>query len=288
VKAWTTVLMLGLVAGIVAVQSRLDRSLDALSAENPSLYLWTGRQVKRMVPGLEGLFADIYWLRTVQYFGGQKAFGGGKRFELLYPLIDITVTLDPRLEIAYRYGAIFLSEPRPAGAGEPERGISILEHGVAALPSNWRLRQDLGFLTYLFLNDPERAARILSEAADLPGAPVWLRSLAGDVLIRGGERRAARTMWTQLFQQAEDGMLRENARERLRELDALDRASALTALVAEIEKSTGARPASLAELQRHGSGPLVDPSGTPFEYDRSTGKVRVSPRSRLWRPGHGE
>jgi len=34
-----------------------------------------------------------------------------KRFDLLVPLVNITIALDPRLEIAYRYGATFLAEP---------------------------------------------------------------------------------------------------------------------------------------------------------------------------------
>lgn len=281
-------LVVGLGAGMVATQTRLDRSLDALSAEDPSLYLWTGRQVKRMVPGLDGLFADIYWLRTVQYFGGRRAFAAGKRFELLYPLVDITITLDPRLEIAYRYGAIFLSEPQPTGAGDPEKGISILERGVAALPTNWRLRQDLGFFTYLFLHDGERAARILNEAAKLPGAALWLRTLAADILLKGGERQAARAMWTQMYEQGEEGIIKENAQFRLQALDALDQADALTAAAAEIERRTGGRPASLGEIGTSVRARLVDPSGVPFEYDPSTGKVRVSPRSSLWRPNGGE
>jgi hypothetical protein len=283
-------LVIGLGTGMVMTQTRLDRSQAALSAKDPSLYLWTGRNVKRMVPGFEGLFADIYWLRTVQYFGAQRAFGGGQRFELLYPLIEITVTLDPRLEIAYRYGATFLSEPRPQGAGEPQKGIVILERGVAALPGNWRLRQDLGFFTFLFMHDSQRAARILDEAANLPGAAFWLRTLAADLLLQGGERRASRAMWTQMFQQGEEGVIKENARQRLQELDALDRADALTALVAEIEQRTGRGPASLGEIEAAGlaRGPVVDSSGAPFEYDRATGKVRLSRKSILWRPNTGE
>ena len=87
------------------------------------LYLWSGQHVRRLVPGLRDLLADIYWLRTVQYFGGQRAFAKDKQFELLEPLTDITTTLDPRMEIAYRYGAIFLAEPHPVGAGEPRKAV---------------------------------------------------------------------------------------------------------------------------------------------------------------------
>jgi hypothetical protein len=278
-------LLLGLGAAVVAAQMRVDRSLSALVPGAPSL--WAGREVKRLVPGFEGVFADIYWLRTVQYFGSQRAFAGGKRFELLYPLIDVTVTLDPRLEIAYRYGATFLAEPKPGGAGEPEKAVAVLERGVKALPDNWRLRQHLGFIVYLFLKDPERAARILTEAAEMPGAAFWLRTLAADILQKGGERRAARAMWLQMYEQGEEGIIKENARFRLQALDALDQADALTAAAAEFEKRAGRKPASLAEIASFARARTVDPSGVAFEYDPTSGRVEVSPRSTLWRPDRG-
>ncbi|HET8646727.1 MAG TPA: hypothetical protein VFO85_14630, partial [Vicinamibacteria bacterium] len=53
------------------------RRLDAFvqgSGGKDVLYLWSGRHVKRMFPGFEHLAADIYWIRTVQYFGGKHAF----------------------------------------------------------------------------------------------------------------------------------------------------------------------------------------------------------------------
>ena len=122
-----------------------------------------------LFPGFEGLAADVYWLRTVQYFGGQKAFTQGRDFALLRPLIEITTTLDPRLEIAYRYGAMFLSESPPGGAGRPKEGIEVLEKGARNLPGSWRLRQHLGFFHFLYLKDAHTAAAVLEEAAELPG-----------------------------------------------------------------------------------------------------------------------
>jgi tetratricopeptide (TPR) repeat protein len=284
-KARDVVLIVLLGAAVFVTQRRVDRALDALSRPAPSL--WAGREVKRLVPGFEGLFADVYWLRTVQYYGGQRAYVAGSRYELLYPLIDITVTLDPRLELAYRYGATFLAEPRPAGAGEPEKAVAILERGVAAFPDNWRLRQYLGFIVFLFLHDSERAAKILNEAAELPGAASWLRTLAAELLLRGGERQASRAMWTQMYEQGEEGYIKDNARFRLRELDALDQADALTAAAAAIEKRTGRKPAALAEIGGAAKLRVVDPTGVPFEYDAIKGVVTVSPRSSLWRPQVG-
>jgi len=250
------------------------------------LYLWSGEHVKRLVPGFENLAADIYWLRTVQYFGGQRLFASGKRFELLRPLISITTTLDPRLEIAYRYGAIFLSEPAPLGAGRPREGIEVLEQGAHALPESWRLRQDLGFFHYLYLNDATTAAAVLLEAARIQGAPFWLRTMAADLVARGGNRADSRAMWRQMFEQAEEGIIRENARLRLQILDSLDTKDAVAAAVLRFEKREGRRPARLEELVAAGlwRGPLSDAAGVPFGYDAGTGRVVIREESPMWRP----
>lgn len=280
-------LALLLVAPLVPLsQQRIDRLAGAFRAQEEVLYLWSGEHVKRLVPGFEGLAADIYWLRTVQYFGGQRRYESGKSFELLRPLIDITTTLDPRLEIAYRYGAIFLSEPPPFGAGRPKEGVAVMEKGVEALPDAWRLRQELGFFHFLFLDDAATASRILLEAAEIPGAAFWLRTLAADLLAKDGDRAASRRMWTQMFEQAEEGIIRDNARVRLEILDSLDLADAVARAVSDFHARHARRPARLEELARAGlwRGPLVDAAGVPLGYDVETGRVSIAQSSPLWRP----
>lgn len=274
--------LLGLVFWL---QARIDAHLGLFRAQHEVLYLWSGAHVRRLFPGFENLAADLYWLRAVQYFGGQRVFARDTRMELLEPLLDITVTLDPRLEVAYRYGAIFLAEPAPVGAGRPRQAVALLEKGVAALPENWRIRQDLGFIHFLHLNDHRRASEILLEASRLPGAAFWLKNLAADVLARGGDRATARQMWRQIHDQS-DGVVRANALVNLQVLEALDQAEDLTRRVEEFTRRAGRRPRSLDELRTRGllRGPALDSSGAPFVYDAATGRVRVSPRSTLYRP----
>jgi hypothetical protein len=242
--------------------------------------------VRRLAAGFEDLLADVYWLRTVQYYGLRKAYAMQTRFELLRPLVEITVTLDPRLEIAYRYGAIFLAEPLPAGAGQPEAAVALLERGLRAMPSNWRLAQQAGFFRFFYLHDAEGASRALLEASRVPGAPFWLQTMAADVLARGGERELSRRIWTTMYQQAEEGAMRQNALANLHRLDALDRMDVLQAAVKEFNRRAGRLPASLAELAASGlmPAPPVDPTGVPFDYDARTGMLSIPRRSTLWRP----
>src|SRR6476469_802161 len=58
-------------------------------------------------------------------------------YALLYPMRDITTTLDPRFNIAYRFGAMFLAEPYPSGPGRPDLAIALLEKGLRERPDKW-------------------------------------------------------------------------------------------------------------------------------------------------------
>jgi len=272
------------VPAIPLAQRQIDARFGAFRAQQEALYL-TGEQIRRLSPGFEDLMADLYWLRTVQYYGHQRIWGG-QRFELLGPLVDVVTDLDPRLEIAYRYGAIFLCERPPVGAGDCERGVALLEKGVRNNPLNWRLRQDLGFFLFTFLGDAKRGAVVLQEAARLPGAPFWLESMAAAILYKGGDRETSRRIWQGMYDQAEEGPMKYNAFAHLRYLDALDRAEELMRLVRLYEERTGRKPDSLEQLRSLGllRRPPVDPSGAPFSYDREKGTVTIDRRSGLWRP----
>ena len=64
--------------------------------------------MKRLSLGYDGLLADIYWTRAVQYFGTRHQQQRAQLQSLLAPLLEITTTLDPQLLVAYQFGANFL------------------------------------------------------------------------------------------------------------------------------------------------------------------------------------
>ena len=267
-------------------QRRVDAHRGGQEAYQEGLYLWSGRHVKRLFPGFENLAADIYWIRTVQYFGGRHAFTQDRQFTLLEPLTDITVTLDPRFDIAYRYGAVFLSEPQPTGAGRPASGVALLERGARANPTNWRLRKELAYFHFVFMHDAQKAAQELLAAAQVPGAADWLRTMAADVLGKGGDRETARRMWRQMYEDEEAGVLKVNALTHLHVLDALDGRDHVQAAVDRFQAAHRRAPSRLEEVVAAGLLPSLptDPAGFPYLYDARTGKVALSPRSSLWRP----
>ncbi len=268
------------------LQLRLERSRGPGLGQEGQLYLRSGAAVRRLAPGFDQVLADVYWLRTVQYFGHQVAFARDKRFDLLLPLVDITTTLDPRFEMAYRYGATFLAEPYPRGAGQPDAAVALLERGVRENPSSWRLRQDLGTCHFFYRHDSSKAAAVLNESARLPGAPFWLETMAAEFLYKGGERETSRRLWERLYEAAEEDFQKSNALFNLRHLDALDVADRLERFVERFAAQHGRRPVSLEELRTAGTvrDDLTDPSGAPFDYDPATGRVTIARASGLWRP----
>jgi hypothetical protein len=262
----------------------VDGSAPAFVRDGDVLLVWSGQTIRRMAPGFDLVMADLYWLRTVQYFGSERVFAKEARFDLLRPLIEITTELDPRLEIAYRYGATFLAEPYPTGAGKPADAIEILQAGQRRNPQSWRLWQYEGLFRYQFQHDSVGAGAALSAGAQIPGAPQWMRSLEAVMLTKAGDRATARALWQQMQQSSEERFMKENAFMHLLHLNAQDTLDALRTGIALFEKQRGRKPASLAELAAAGlaPGPVVDPTREPFRYDAATGAVSIAPTSKLF------
>src|SRR6476469_3959575 len=121
----------------VELQRIRDRDFPVAPIEDDSLYLTSPRAARRMTLSYHALAADLYWIRALQYFGGtRRMVQAGQtigeersRYAQLYPLLDLTTSLDPRFNLAYRFGAIFLAEAPPAGPGRTDLAIALLEKG---------------------------------------------------------------------------------------------------------------------------------------------------------------
>jgi hypothetical protein len=176
-------------AAAVGLQAARDRQFPRPRVSDELLYIRSGPVMRRLTAGFNTLAADVYWIRALQDYGGTKlSKDADKTYPLLYPLLDITTSLDPRFIIAYRFGAIFLAEPYPSGPGRPDLAIDLLEKGLKAEPDRWEYMQDIGFVYYWWEHDFRKAAAWFDKASQVPGAPWFLRSLAANTLAVGGSR----------------------------------------------------------------------------------------------------
>jgi len=273
-----------LAAGTVAVQAARDARYGALSDDTRLLYLRSGAVADRLALEYDALAADIYWMRAVIHYGGDRLHDPGEgRYELLHPLLDLTTTLDPLFQIAYRFGAVFLAEPPPGGPGRLDQAEALLMKGMATSPDKWQYPHDLGFLYYWQARDYETAAAWFRRASEVPGSPEWLGPVAAGMLARGGDRGAARQMLTRILEGADQAWLRDTALRWMRQLDALDQMDRLDEMLAEYHRRAGQRPASWGDLMRAGwiPGVPVDPAGYPYELNVTWSTTRLSPDSTL-------
>jgi tetratricopeptide (TPR) repeat protein len=230
------------------------------------------------------VLADVYWIRAIQHYGGDRLHPGvNKRYDLLYPLLDVTTSLDPHFTIAYRFGALFLSDPYPGGAGRPDLAVALLEKGARATPNKWEYYHDIGFVYYWHLHDYKSAAEWFQRGGEIPGGPWWLKTYAAFMLSQGGDRRSSRFMWQQILQTADNDWLRGIAQQRLMQLDALDQIEELTRTVEAFKQLMGRIPQTWEQIGSTGllRGIPTDPTGTPYEIDAVTGAVKLSATSRL-------
>jgi tetratricopeptide (TPR) repeat protein len=273
-----------LAATFVGAQVWRDRVYGEPGAGESVLYVRSGEAMRRTALGFAPLLADVYWVRAVQYYGSTRlSKDKDKHYDLLYPLLDITTSLDPAFNIAYRFGSIFLTEAYPGGAGRPDQAILLLEKGFRANPTRWHYLQDIGFVYYWWLGDYAKAGEWFTKASHISGAPWWLRSLAAVTKAQGGDRRGSRQLWRAMYETAENDWMRSTAMLRLAQLDALDAIDQLTAAAAEFKMRTGAFPGSWDALMRARliRGMPRDASGAAFVLDPQAGSVTLSPESPL-------
>jgi hypothetical protein len=293
------VLLLGTAVQLQAL--REQRYPDMTAADETSLYLRSGAALRRMAGAYKPLAADLYWIRAIQYYGGIKhrlspasgplqgvpapppnLVSAGDDYSLLAPLLEITTTLDPRFNIAYRFGAVFLAEPYPNGAGRPDLAIALLERGLRERPDKWEYMEDIAFVHYWYDHDYLAASEWFQKAAEVPGAPWWLRSMAATTRARGGDRESSRLMWEAIRQSTEIEFLRKDAERRLAQLRALDDIDALQRIVDAAKARTGEPPADWAALVRARvlRGVPADPAGAPYALSPD-GRVTLSSSSPL-------
>ena len=256
-----------------------------VAQQKEELVLSSPAAVRKLSLGYDSLLADIYWTRAVQYYGSRVGKPDAN-FDLLWPLLDITTTLDPKLIVAYRFGAIFLSEKGMGGAGRTDLAIELVKRGIAANPDNWQLSFDLGFLYYWRMKDYPGAAAAYLDASKKTNAPPWLKLTALSIATKGGSLEMSRIVWAEIYNSTKDPNVRKMA---LAQVNALSRAledeRQLDLLAADYQKRFGHAPTSTKDMCDAGllPGIPVDPAGYPYVFGLD-GKAQIDPKSPVGNP----
>jgi tetratricopeptide (TPR) repeat protein len=263
-------------AAVIGLSRRIDSQRPALdpNLEEEKLYL-NARTVDRLSLGFNGLAADWYWMRSLQYVGRkilnlpenvQLDNMGQLNLKLLAPLLDAATTLDPQFMEPYQYAAAVLP------GVDMEEAIRILRKGIAANPSAWRLYHHLGYI-YWRQHDFKAAGEAYGRGAKLPGAPAWMEVMKARMAGEGGSRETARELYMRMYEEASEVQVKDMARRRLLQLQAMDEQDGLRRLMSVYKAKVGRCPTSWRELEGalrslrvrvDPSGAPLDPAGTPY------------------------
>ncbi len=268
-------------ASLWRLQRGIDRQLAAMHQEQDELVLRSGKMLRLLSLEYGAFLADVYWTRTVQYYGDRRV-RQVTNLETLGPLLDVTTTLDPQLLPAYRFGAIFLAEKAPQGAGRPDLAVELIHKGIKNNPDFWRFYYDLGFIYYWELKDYKKASEAFLEGSKNPKALIWMKVMAAKIAAEGRSRETSRILWREIYESSQDKLIRENALRNLKLLRAEEDCEYLDGLVGRYARSAQRMPERLEELVSAGLLPGVpaDPEGFPYVLG-ADGKAHVHPKSPL-------
>lgn len=210
-RVWISLLIIG-IALSAAAQIWLDGQREPGQLQgtyDETLYLTSGEVLKRASIGFDGLLADIYWIRTILYFGSnlqrQRAATGVvnlREMRQLEPLLEITTELSPNHIAAYRFGAFFLPYI------DPEKAINFARAGIRHNPDEWKLYQDLGFIYWRLGRYREAGAAYLA-GSRVAGAPAWMAAMSVTMSAGGGDRETAKEIFERLCQTSDDKFIRQ-------------------------------------------------------------------------------
>jgi tetratricopeptide (TPR) repeat protein len=269
------VIVLGMTSAAILVRwtDQLRPPVDPNLAEE-SLYL-NDKTARRISLGFNGLAADWYWMRSLQYVG-KKVLNHQSdlalddlselNMKLLAPLLDTATSLDPEFIEPYEFAAIVLP------AVDVEQAIRLTQKGIDANPNAWRLYHHLGYI-YWRQGKYQLASETYARGAQIPGAPAWMEAMRAKMAAEGGSRSTAREIYTRMYEQSSEDQVREMARKHLMRLDSLDQRDGLQKLFTAYKTRTGKCPDSWRELTpvfravgipMDQSGAPLDPSGAPY------------------------
>jgi tetratricopeptide (TPR) repeat protein len=233
---------------------------------------------KRLSLAFNGLAADWYWMRSLQYVGGKivafedthtEGFGlSDLDLHLLGSLLRLSTALDSQFIAPYEYGALVLPELNS------DEAVALVNAGIASNPTAWRLHQHLGYI-YWKRNDYEQASATYAAGAKLPGAPPWMAAMSARMKAEGGSRGAAREMYRHLYDSSNDKAVQEMVEKQLMRIDSLDQRDLIRNVLSAYKTKNGRCAASWRDVANElraaqlvldrSTGAPLDPSSTPYD-----------------------
>ncbi len=225
----------------VLVQSRIE-GVRRSSGVHPLLYLPSGKYLRVMALGFDGLLADVLYLWSIQYYGNYDI---RDRYDYLEHIYDQVITeLDPHYLDPYLIGALIMTSE----ARQPEMALRLLDKGFERNPDQWIM----------------------------PFEHPLVRRLYAEMYNRAGDKRTSLREWSEIYQTSTDDYVRNVAWNHVHDLKVSVDVADLTDAVAGFRARHGRPPRRLQDLLASGLLGVLprDPEDRDYIYDPENGVVR--------------
>ncbi len=191
--------------------------------------------------GARRLFADVWFIRLMQYYGTPEAGPGGTpgdsfawllpktgggaaeeaaeaainngagRYPDFFPLAMHILQLDPSFTGAALYGAASLA----FNMNRPGEAEALLRYGLRYHPHDWKSLKLLTAIGYSRSRDPSAVAASIAPLLKDPDCPVMLKQLAAFLDKKAGNYAEAAALYADILTTSRDPSYASNARKEL-------------------------------------------------------------------------
>ncbi len=181
--------------------------------------------------GARRLFADLWFIRLMQYYGtrefhgGEEAgdgqhrhdehenFGAGE-YPLFLPMARHVLEVDPAFTAAGLYGAASLAFNMQRG----EDAMELINYALKYNPREWKYLAMLAAIGYSKAQNPVAVAEAIAPILKDPDCPVLLKQLAAFLNKKAGKYAAAAAIYADIAATSRDEAYVKNAGRELEKL----------------------------------------------------------------------
>ena len=135
--------------------------------------------------------------------------------DYIYPMLDRVTTVDPHFIFPYVFGGVYVL----MDTGEVDEATSLLEKGYRANPLRWEFPFYLGWIVWMYREDPQQATQYLMEAVSKEGCPQYVGVLLAGLSRNLNQTEMARLYLKGLLESTENPEIKERLEQVLQTLD---------------------------------------------------------------------
>jgi len=238
------------------------------------LYLPSGRYLKVITFGYEGLAADLIYIWSIQYYSNYQIEDRYDYLDQIYR--RVIAELDPTFVAPYLVGSMIMS----VEAGRDDLALKLLEEGTKRNPGVWIVPFQAGYLCYSKLHDYACAKEYFRKALESPAAPAPVRRFYAEMYNKLGDPRTSLRHWAEIHDTADSDYVRQVSWMHVHDLRIEVDLEELNRVIERYREEKGQYPRRLEELVRAGllAALPIDPEGKPYSIDPNGKASSVSRR----------